>query len=222
MKRTSKLGEIFFYVFYSLIALYSNKLKGQYNISNFFDKEKSIAQNYCHTELKENKDYLYVKSIKDTILIKLLESNCGVIAETYSNYERNTFDLIHQNISNESDFIIINMDIKSVYYPSPILSVMKIKNKNKLHTIHYDYGYDEISKKSYRITDSLITIDHIEGKMSVLEDYFYSKKLNDKIFKNQKKALKKYNYQYIKTYFIVARISGKIITQKIYFVDDHN
>ncbi|SEN12204.1 hypothetical protein SAMN05421856_1231 [Chryseobacterium taichungense] len=213
-------NQIFFYTFSWFTILCSNSYYAQQKqINIFFDKEKNKTYKTCINELDNNEDYDYVKSIGDTVTMNVFKMNCRAVAENYDIYKKNSLKLIEQNFSNK-DFIVINVILKSIYRPNPTLTVMKFKNAKDYNALHYTYGFDDISKKSYRITDSTIATDNIEKKFQLLEDYFYNKKMKDRIFENFKDAQK--YYKDFSVYYIVAKISGKIITKKIYFADDFN
>lgn len=167
--------------------------------------------------LKKDEDYLYAKSKNYIEIMHLQEDNCSAIAENYDIYKMNSLKLIDQSIDNSRDFIIINIILRSIIRPNPTLTVTKFKGENKYRALHYHY--DETSKKSNRVTDSFIATDNIEKKFYDLEDYFYNKQSAGKIFENFNDA--QTHSSDFSTYYIVARISGKMITKKIYFADNY-
>jgi len=191
------------------------------SIIDFFEKEKSQTYNMCKKRLQQNEDYIYVKSINDTMLISLLEKNCLFTAENFDFFKNNSLNLINSNSQNNiGDFIIINTILRSTSRPNPTLSIMKFKDDDQYFVLHNDSAYDKIKKKSYQITDSSLAGYKPENNFKELETYFYNQKPNKKIFKTFEKAEKK--YKNFNTYYIVARISGKIVTKKIYFAGDDN
>jgi len=194
--------------------LYSNSLKAQYQkINIFFQKEKLHAYNYCRNELKTDQDYLHVKKIKDTMLIKLLEGECSAIASNYDLFKTNTVKLLNLNdYDKKKNFIIINKNIKTNRKPTPVLTVLKFEKNDKYYAIHNYEAYYDIKQ------DSLMAGYKPEKEFQILENYFYNKRTENKIFENFNDA-QTYSNDF-STYYIVARISGKMITKKIYFANE--
>ncbi|SEN13314.1 Effector protein, partial [Chryseobacterium taichungense] len=214
-ERTNKAFKPLYYVFFCLI-LCPNSFKAQYSqIGIFFEKEKLHAYRYCQNELKNNEDYLSVKKAKDTALIKLLEGECNLIASNYNSFEKKTIDLLNLNDSDKKrNFIIINKTIRANIKPQPVLTVLKFENSNKYYASHNYEDYYKIKQ------DSLMAGYKPEQEFEVFEKYFYHNHFNNKIFSSLKKAIK--SDKNFGTYYIIARVSGKIITKKIYFADDFN
>jgi hypothetical protein len=214
------------YVYFCFIILLINSCgvktyaQSKKNIDGFFEKEKLDSYTYCLKSLEEDEEYKYLKNKNDTMMINLYNTNCLSAVERYDFFKMNSLKLVDSVAEdNKSDFVIINIILQSLSRPNPVLTVIKFKNENRYSIIHNDYAYDENKQMSYRVSDSSLAGYKPENNFKELEAYFYNNIPNDKIFEIFKEAEKKYND--FNTYYIVVRVSGKIITKKLFFAD-HN
>lgn len=171
--------------------------------------------------LKNNGDYQYAKRNNIEEITKPMEEDCSVNIERFNLYNNSSNRLIDSvAMKNNSDFIIINRALNSLSNEKPTLTILKFKNQNKYYTLHNYYKYYEDNNNTYVATDSQLIEYKPEENFKIIEDYMYLNIPNIRISKKPKKLGAK--GQYKAAYFIIARISGKIITKTIYFADDYD
>lgn len=208
-----------FYVYFCFIILFTSSCKAQYkeDINIFFQKLSKESYDYC----LDNDDYKHFKEKKNIKAISLLESACNESIKDYKLYTKNTFNLIDSLIQNRNDdFIIVNKPLKSISYSNPTLTILKFRNEKKYDVVHNDYAYNEQKKEYYLITDTQLVGFNTENNFKEFESYFYSKQPSNKIFDTFEEAKKKANS--FNVYYIVARVSGKMILEKIFFADEND
>ncbi|SEN12247.1 hypothetical protein SAMN05421856_1233 [Chryseobacterium taichungense] len=173
----------------------------------------------CINELKKDKDYLYAKKEKSTSITNALEGSCSVNVQRFDLFSESSVKLIDSVASKDnSDFIIINRALRSLSNAQPSLTILKFKGQDKYYTIHKYYVYND-NNKDYIVSDGELVEYKPKNNFDLLENYVYKNLLTDKISKFPSKKLK--YYKQMIQYFIIARISGKLIIKKIYFADDY-
>lgn len=171
----------------------------------------------CINELKKDKDYLYAKKEKSTSITNALEGSCSVNIQRFDLFSESSVKLIDSVASKDnSDFIIINRTLRSLSNAKPTLTILKFKDQDSYNVIHKHYEYSE-NGNPYVISDSEIGDYKLKENFNIIEKYMYINRNSNKINESPRKILRS-----MIEYFIVARISGKIIIKKIYFADDFN
>jgi hypothetical protein len=143
-----------FHVCFCFIILLTSSCKAQkINAVNSFFKERAVvAYNKC----LDNDDYRYFKQNNKTEAVSLVEESCRAINNDYDHYSENTMKFLDSlDFKNyDQDFIILNKPLNSIYYSSPVVTVLKVRDTNAYSVIHNYLSYDDSKKRICHINRS--------------------------------------------------------------------